>query len=82
MSQSKRENWIKWNITAISPSPPGDCVAIGKLLMIVILNGVKNLMISSESTIEILRLSPQSDITTRSPGVEGMGEGESHRRGQ
>ena len=39
--------------------------------MVVILNpvldGMKNLMISTESTIEILRLSPQNDITTPSP---------------
>ena len=32
--------------------------------MFVILNEVKNLMISTESIIEILRLSPQNDITT------------------
>ncbi|MGA2467803.1 MAG: hypothetical protein ABSH06_26080 [Thermodesulfobacteriota bacterium] len=30
-------------------------------------NSVKNLIISTESTIEILRLSPQNDITTQSP---------------
>jgi hypothetical protein len=29
-------------------------------------NSVKNLMISTESIIEILRLSPQNDITTQS----------------
>ncbi|OGP79389.1 MAG: hypothetical protein A2V86_06990 [Deltaproteobacteria bacterium RBG_16_49_23] len=34
--------------------------------MFVILNEVKNLMISTESIIEILRLSPQNDITTQS----------------
>jgi hypothetical protein len=37
--------------------------------MVVILNpalgGMKNLMISTKSTIEILRLSPQNDITTQ-----------------
>jgi len=33
--------------------------------MFVILNEVKNLMISTESIIEILRLSPQNDITTQ-----------------
>jgi hypothetical protein len=38
--------------------------------MVVILNEVKNLMISTESTIEILRLSPQNDITTPSPEKE------------
>jgi hypothetical protein len=30
------------------------------------LSGMKNLMISNESTIEILRLSPQNDIATQS----------------
>ena len=52
--------------------PLRGCVAIGDLLMVVILNEVKNLMNSSESSIEILRLSPQNDITTQSP----MGVGE------
>jgi hypothetical protein len=33
--------------------------------VIVILNEVKNLMISTQSIIEILRLSPQNDITTQ-----------------
>jgi len=33
--------------------------------MFVILNRVKNLMISTESIREILRLSPQNDITTQ-----------------
>jgi len=50
-----------------------------ELLMVVILNpvlgGMKNLMISTESTIEILRLSPQNDITTQSPEGEGKGGG-------
>ena len=66
------------------PLPPEDCVAIGDLLMVVILNpsallrmnSVKNLIISTESTIEILRLPPQNDITTQSPVGEGRGEGE------
>jgi hypothetical protein len=39
--------------------------------MIVILNEVKNLMNSNESTIEILRLSPQNDIATQPPEREG-----------
>ncbi|OGP79101.1 MAG: hypothetical protein A2V86_13565 [Deltaproteobacteria bacterium RBG_16_49_23] len=34
-------------------------------------NSVKNLMISTESIIEILRLSPQNDITTQSLGGRG-----------
>ena len=34
-------------------------------LALVILSEAKNLIISTESTIEILRLSPQNDITTR-----------------
>jgi hypothetical protein len=34
--------------------------------MVVILSEAKNLIISSESTMEILRLSPQNDITTQS----------------
>jgi len=33
----------------------------------VILNEVKNLIISTESIIEILRLAPQNDITTQPP---------------
>ncbi len=43
--------------------------------MFVILNEVKNLIISTESIREILRLSPQNDITTQSLGGEGQGEG-------
>ena len=35
---------------------------------------MKNLMISTESIIEILRLSPQNDITTQSLGREGKGD--------
>jgi hypothetical protein len=41
--------------------------------MIVILNEVKNLMNSKESTMEILRLSPQNDIATQSPCGEEEG---------
>ena len=55
------------------PSPSGDCVAIGELVVVVILNEVKNLIISTDSTIEILRLLPQNDKTTQSP--EGGGAG-------
>jgi hypothetical protein len=44
-----------------------DCVAMGELVMVVILSEAKNLIISTESTIEILRLQPQNDITTQSP---------------
>jgi hypothetical protein len=43
--------------------------------MVVILNEVKNLMNSSESSIEILRLSPQNDITTRFLTGEDENEG-------
>ncbi len=43
--------------------------------MFVILNEVKNLIISTESIIEILRLSPQNDITTQSLTGEGEGGG-------
>ena len=39
--------------------------------MVVILSEVKNPMIPTESTIEILRLSPQNDIMTQSQGVGG-----------
>jgi hypothetical protein len=39
--------------------------------MFVILNEVKNLIISTESIIEILRLSPQNDIVTQSLKGEG-----------
>ncbi|OGP91073.1 MAG: hypothetical protein A2157_19720 [Deltaproteobacteria bacterium RBG_16_47_11] len=38
-------------------------------------NSVKNLMISTESTIKILRLSPQNDIATQPPRGEGQGGG-------
>ncbi len=34
-------------------------------------NSAKNLMISNESTVEILRLPPQNDIATQSPVREG-----------
>ena len=44
--------------------------------MFVILNEVKNLIISTESIIDILRLSPQNDITTQSRRGEGKGEGD------
>ena len=38
----------------------------GGLEIIVILNEVKNLIISTESIVEILRLMPQNDIKTQS----------------
>jgi hypothetical protein len=45
--------------------------------VIVILNpalsGMKNLIISTESIIEIIRLTPQNDIPTQSPRGEGGG---------
>ena len=44
---------------------------MGEFEMIVILNEVKNLIISNESIVEILRLMPQNDITTQSPRGEG-----------
>jgi hypothetical protein len=72
-------------------SPIGDCVIMGELVMVVILNpspvtlseakslcfsvragSVKNLMISNESTVEIVRLSPQNDIRTQSLEGEGV----------
>ena len=40
--------------------------------MIVILNEVKNLIISTESIVEILRLMPQNDIATQSLKREGL----------
>jgi hypothetical protein len=40
--------------------------------MVVILSEAKNLIISTESTIEILRLAPQNDITTQSPQGGGQ----------
>jgi hypothetical protein len=40
--------------------------------MFVILNEVKNLMISNESIIEILRFSPQNDIKTQSGNPESI----------
>ncbi len=43
--------------------------------MVVILNEVKNLIISTESIREILRLSPQNDIATESLGEEGWVRG-------
>jgi len=44
--------------------------------MFVILNEVKNPMISTESIIEILRLSPQNDIMRQSLIREGRREGD------
>jgi hypothetical protein len=53
-------------------------------MMVVILNEVKNVIISTEPFIEILRLTPQNNITTQSVqverrpvlnGVEGCGWG-------
>jgi hypothetical protein len=43
---------------------------MGEPVMVVILSEAKNLIISTESTIEILRLPPQNDITTQSLGEE------------
>ncbi len=43
-----------------------------RIRMIVILNGVKNLIILTESIAEILRLPPQNDIATQSPREEAM----------
>jgi hypothetical protein len=40
--------------------------------MFVILNEVKNLMISNESIIEILRFSPQNDIKTQPGNPESI----------
>ena len=39
---------------------------MGKLGLVVILSEAKNLIIPTESTIVILRLPPQNDITTQS----------------
>jgi hypothetical protein len=49
-----------------TPRSLRDCVAMRELVMVVILNEVKNLMISTELIIEILRLPPQNDIATQS----------------
>ena len=62
------------NLTPPFPSPHRDCVVMGRNAVIVILNEVKNLMISSESIIEILRLSPQNDIATQPHRGEGGGK--------
>ncbi len=43
----------------------------GTNAVIVVLNEVKNLIISTESIIEILRLMPQDDIATQSRTGEG-----------
>ena len=39
-------------------------------MTVVILSEAKNLIIPNESTIEILRLTPQNDIATQSPFLE------------
>ena len=55
----------------LNPSP---CVTLSEakgLGFRLRVNSVKNLIISTESIIEILRLSPQNDITTQSPKGEG-----------
>ena len=57
----------------LNPSP---CVTLSEakgLAFGLRVNSVKNLMISTESIIEILRLSPQNDITKQSPRGEGEG---------
>jgi len=41
----------------------------------VILNEVKNLVVTIGCSIEILRLTPQNDIVTQSPEGEEKGEG-------
>ena len=59
----------------IPPTPPSPsrrlCHNRGNA-MFVILNEVKNLIISTESIIEILRLSPQNDITIQSLDGGGL----------
>ena len=56
-------------------SPLRDCVAMMKTAKCVILNKVKNLMHSIRYTTQILRLTPQNDITTQSLTGEDQGEG-------
>jgi hypothetical protein len=51
----------------------GDCVAIATVLLAVILNEVKDLVLSTVYQYAILRLTPQNDIMTRS--LEDKGEG-------
>jgi hypothetical protein len=46
---------------------------MGKFEMIVVLNEAKNLIISTESIAEILRLMPQNDIKTHSHWGVGRG---------
>jgi hypothetical protein len=53
------------NPTPTLALPLRGCVLMEELAMVVILSEVKNLIISTESTIEILRLAPQNDITTQ-----------------
>jgi hypothetical protein len=55
--------------------PLRDCVAMGEPAMVVILSEAKNLIISTESTIEVLRLAPQNDIATQAlKGKKSGGE--------
>jgi len=58
--------------TAMTSSPSRDN---DENAMHVILNEVKNLMYSTLSTTQILRLRPQNDIATESPTGEDSGEG-------
>ncbi len=49
------------------PNPPLERLCRNRgIMMFVILSEAKNLIISTESTMEILRLTPQNDITTQS----------------
>ena len=57
------------------PSPAGRLCRNEGNGMFVILNEVKNLIESMSYKTEILRLTPQNDITTQSLAGEGEGEG-------
>jgi len=59
----------------LNPSP---CVTLSEAKGLVFwlrVNSVKNLRESIDYKTEILRLTPQNDITTQSPRGEGKGEG-------
>ncbi len=61
--------WTSRNFAPhLSPPPPWRLCHNGMNAVIVILNEVKNLIISTKSIIEILRLMPQDDIATQSLG--------------
>ena len=62
----------QWGVCHSEPFAPVTLSEAKGLDIWLRVNSVKNLMISTESIIEILRLSPQNDIVTQSLQGEGF----------